>query len=255
MAMPSKISAEGATFIGGEEGDIGYVYDDAIFPTKKYKRGDKIQGNLTAGIGHLLSRGNNIFPEAYEWIGKQIPHEQRALWFDNDNDVAETAVKTHVKAKLTQRQFDTLVSFVFNVGAADFYTSTLLKRLNRGDDWAKVISEELPKWRKTTINGKKITSQGLVKRRAHEIAFGLGGAVPTANNDNHKTVPSGTQEADAAGKGVSPMEIVGAAGTVLTGAAGFSQSEGWIAVGIGVAIVVVVIIGAAVVIKRVWFPH
>jgi lysozyme len=47
--------------------------------------------------------------------------------------VAEKVVIDHVKAYLSQNQFDALVSFAFNVGAKQFSTSTLVKKLNLGD--------------------------------------------------------------------------------------------------------------------------
>jgi lysozyme len=45
---------------------------------------------------------------------------------------AEKVVNTYVKIKLNQNQFDSLVSFVFNLGGGAFRKSLMLKRINEG---------------------------------------------------------------------------------------------------------------------------
>jgi lysozyme len=45
----------------------------------------------------------------------------------------ESAVAKAVKVPLSQGQFDALVSLAFNIGAAAFSSSTLVKKLNAGD--------------------------------------------------------------------------------------------------------------------------
>jgi lysozyme len=81
---------------------------------------------------------------------------------------AEYAVNSLVVVPLTQNQFDALVSFVFNVGYANFKDSTLLKRLNAGDYAA--AAQEFPKWSmlRDKKTGKKRLSQGLLRRRMDE---------------------------------------------------------------------------------------
>jgi lysozyme len=80
---------------------------------------------------------------------------------------AEEAVRTKVKVKLTQNQFDALVSFVFNVGATNFSTSTLLKRLNEGR--YQEAANELLRW----VRQKGIVLRGLQNRRREERALFL----------------------------------------------------------------------------------
>jgi lysozyme len=53
------------------------------------------------------------------------------------------------------------------VGPANVQSSTLLKRLNAGENPNTVIAEELPKWNKA---GGQVLS-GLVRRRAAEVAL------------------------------------------------------------------------------------
>jgi lysozyme len=77
----------------------------------------------------------------------------------------EEAVSKSVKIKLEQNQFDALVSFAFNVGVGAFESSTLLRRLNSGEDPCSVAKAELPRWDKA--NGKSL--EGLKRRRSAEV--------------------------------------------------------------------------------------
>ncbi|BCI37188.1 hypothetical protein SEL4614_27930 [Salmonella enterica subsp. enterica serovar 4,[5],12:i:-] len=52
----------------------------------------------------------------------------------------ENDVSRLVKVKLTQGQFDALVSFAYNLGARTLSTSTLLRKLNAGDYAAPLMS-------------------------------------------------------------------------------------------------------------------
>lgn len=71
-------------------------------------------------------------------------------------------------ATVNLNQYGALVSWSFNVGCGAAQSSTLLKRLNKGENVNTVLSEELPKW--VYGNGKKLP--GLVRRRNAEIALG-----------------------------------------------------------------------------------
>jgi lysozyme len=66
---------------------------------------------------------------------------------------------------LNANQYGALVSWTFNVGAANVESSTLLRRLNAGEAPNTVIEEELPKWN----NAGGQTLPGLVRRRAAEV--------------------------------------------------------------------------------------
>lgn len=68
----------------------------------------------------------------------------------------------YVKVKLTQNQFDALVSFVYNVGVGAFRTSTLLRKLNNGDYVG--AAAEFKRWK--FGGGKELP--GLVRRRKAE---------------------------------------------------------------------------------------
>ena len=75
----------------------------------------------------------------------------------------EKQVTNLVKTKLTQNQFNALVSFAYNVGVGSLANSTLLKKVNANPN-DPTIKTEFAKWNKS--NGRPI--QGLINRRAAE---------------------------------------------------------------------------------------
>ncbi|KAJ1945743.1 hypothetical protein FBU59_002219 [Linderina macrospora] len=69
------------------------------------------------------------------------------------------------QVELNQNQWGALVSWVFNVGCGNAKSSTLVKRLNAGENPDTVIDEELPKWNRAGGN----VMEGLKNRRAAEV--------------------------------------------------------------------------------------
>ena len=67
-----------------------------------------------------------------------------------------------IKVKVTQSQFDAMVSLAYNIGVGAFLKSTLLKKVNAGDFIG--ASEEFLKWNKS--GGKELL--GLTRRRKRE---------------------------------------------------------------------------------------
>lgn len=124
----------------------------------------------TIGTGHLLTReelssGQIHFVPALWHLGLTMP--QNDMLLRQDVAVAELAVST-VRVYLTQNQFDTLVSFAFNVGAAAFRSSTLYRLLNSGDYAA--VPRQLRRW---VYSGGRL-NPGLVHRRTSEVAQWMG---------------------------------------------------------------------------------
>lgn len=74
----------------------------------------------------------------------------------------EQGVNQLVKVRITQGQFDALVSFAYNLGLRSLSTSTLLRKLNDGDKQG--AAEEFGRW--VNAGGKRL--DGLVARRAAE---------------------------------------------------------------------------------------
>ena len=133
---------------------------------------EDVAGLPTIGVGHLLTRS--------ELTSGKLWLDATATWLDyreglslddidcllrDDLGPAEVAVSTAVIVPLTQSQFDSLVSFVFNVGSSAFRQSTLLKRLNMGD-YADVPTQ-LRRW--IYAGGRRVP--GLVNRREQEIGL------------------------------------------------------------------------------------
>jgi lysozyme len=74
----------------------------------------------------------------------------------------ENAVNRYVTVPLNQNQYDALTDFAYNAGATNLRTSTLLKKLNKGDYIGAAL--EFGKW--IYGGGKRLS--GLVTRRAAE---------------------------------------------------------------------------------------
>lgn len=78
----------------------------------------------------------------------------------------EGYVNKAVKVKLTQSQFDALVSLVYNIGPTNFSASTLLKKLNAGD--YQGAADQFLVWNKGRVDGKLVVIKGLSNRRTAE---------------------------------------------------------------------------------------
>lgn len=109
-------------------------------------------GVPTIGVGH--TKGVKM--------GMTATPEQVDQWLTEDLEEAESDVLRLVKVPLSQGQFDALVSFVFNLGAGQVGSSTLLRKLNAGD--YEGARNQFHRW--IFDNGKQ--QPGLVKRRIGE---------------------------------------------------------------------------------------
>jgi lysozyme len=75
----------------------------------------------------------------------------------------EKAVSNAIKVPLTQNQFNALVSLAYNIGAAGFSKSTLVKRINAGES-PELITAAFNMWNKA---GGKVNNT-LTNRREDE---------------------------------------------------------------------------------------
>lgn len=96
--------------------------------------------------------------------GDIITKEQAEQFFENDIIEFENAVNRVVTVKLTQNQFDALVSFCFNCGynKDGFGGSTMLKLLNSGD--YRGAADQFMRW----VHSNGAVSSGLERRRKAE---------------------------------------------------------------------------------------
>ena len=95
-------------------------------------------------------------------MGDRITAEQAERLLIGDLAVAETEVNRY-GLNINQNQFDALVSFVYNVGARNFRSSTLLKRLKANPNDPDIANQ----FRRWVYGGGKVLP-GLVRRRNDE---------------------------------------------------------------------------------------
>lgn len=76
--------------------------------------------------------------------GMVVTREEAEVLLRKDVAAFEAGVARIVKVPLNQNQFDALVSFSYNVGLQAFQSSTLARRLNKGDYQA--AAKEFARW-------------------------------------------------------------------------------------------------------------
>ena len=134
-----RTSQRGLSLIKSFEGLRLQAYQDAV-------------GVWTIGYG--TTRGVNA--------SMSITKEQAERMLLNDVQRFEPEVERLVTVPLSQNQWDALISFTYNLGAANLESSTLRRMLNAGDYTG--AAEQFPRWNKA---GGKVLP-GLVRRRAAE---------------------------------------------------------------------------------------
>ena len=78
-----------------------------------------------------------------------------------------------IQASVPEETRSAIIQWAYNVGTGSACSSTLVRKLNSGD--LVGACNELPRWNKETINGKKVASKGLTLRREREKALCLSG--------------------------------------------------------------------------------
>ena len=142
---PFCLSENGVKFLTEHEGVIYKIYND-------------IAGYPTGGIGHKLSKQENL---QYN-VGDKIDEATTVSWFVQDVREACSAIDFYVKVPLTINEKDAIVSFIYNIGNEAFAESTFLRELNRKQYLS--ASREFTRW--IWAGGKR--SKGLLNRRLSE---------------------------------------------------------------------------------------
>jgi lysozyme len=112
-----------------------------------------------------IGYGNTFYPSGKKVTMKDVPISLlTAKWMLKETaDKFAADVDKLVKSRLTQNQFNALVSFAFNLGVAALGRSSLLKKVNANPQDITITNEFL-KWNKA---GGKVLN-GLTKRRTIE---------------------------------------------------------------------------------------
>ena len=112
-----------------------------------------------------IGYGNTYYPNGVKvtLLDAPITKEYAFEIFKDIADKFAKRVNSMVKKPLTQNQFNSLVSFAYNVGTGNFSTSTLLKKVNANPNDLS-IKAEFMKWNKAN----KVVVNGLTTRRKKE---------------------------------------------------------------------------------------
>lgn len=126
-------------------------------------------GYPTIGHGHV------VVAHEQDQFAAGVTQAEATELLRKDVRIAERAVLRLISVPLTDGQFDALVSFTFNLGNGALQSSTLRRKVNRGDHDS--VPAELMKW--VWAAGKRLP--GLVRRRrAEALAYSSGSHVGAA---------------------------------------------------------------------------
>lgn len=159
-----RISDKGLKFISSWEGEVLHIYLDVV-------------GIPTVGVGHVVLPGEDFtggitHQEAIDLLRKDVAKCEKVL---NDTEV--------VKVTLTQNQFDSLCSWLFNVGTGALARSTTLAKLNQGD--VTGAASGLLLW----VKAGGHVNQGLLNRRKAERQVFLTPDEPTIDGGSETVAP------------------------------------------------------------------
>ena len=143
---PMTLSPEGLALLKRYEACSLVIYDDQA-------------GLPTIGWGHLIVKGENF--------AKGITEAEAEILLHKDLAPRVAAVNACLEVVITQAQFDSCVSLLFNIGEKNFRKSSFLRAVNSKAS-NDIIRSSLKMWRKVTVNGAKVNSAGLMNRRADE---------------------------------------------------------------------------------------
>ncbi len=143
--------------------------DKVCFDFIKSREGLKLKsyqdsaGIWTIGYGTILYENGTPVKR-----GESITQERADSLLEGEILKKSLKVNAAIKStKLTQNQYNALVSFAYNVGTGALLSSTLLKKVlaNRNDP---TIRDSFMVWNKAHVDGKLVPVAGLTNRRKAE---------------------------------------------------------------------------------------
>lgn len=165
-------------------------------------------GVLTIGWGHTG-------PDVHEAMKISEAEADRLL--DLDLDAAEADVERLLRVPTNDNAFAALVSLRFNIGAAGFRGSSVL-RLHNAGDWAGA-ARAFALWNKgRNAQGELVVLNGLVRRRAVEAALYM---TPTPDSEARDPQRTRAAEVEATPDRLAPVAKIG--GTVAATATAAQQ--------------------------------
>jgi lysozyme len=124
-------------------------------------------GYWTIGYGHRCAPGFPVILPAHALTLAEADLQCAAVFLNQ-------ALGPQVTASLSDGQFAALTDFVFNEGGDEFLHSTLHACVMHGRN--DLVPGELEHWIYAHVDGKPVVLDGLVKRRAAEVALWTTGA-------------------------------------------------------------------------------
>lgn len=170
-----NLSTDGRTKIEGYEGYHDRLPDGSCRAYQRTYNGKKDKWTLGFGCTEGVYEG-------LIWTREQADDA-----FSKELAKFEAAVTRLVTVDLNQNQFDALVSFAYNCGIAGLQSSTLLKKLNKGD--YKGAAGQFQYW--NHVNGKPVS--GLTQRRASEANLFMKPVAPEPLPAMPQTVEKATE--------------------------------------------------------------
>ncbi len=173
------------------------------FRARRYK-GIGHGENWVIGYGHVIRKGENIKEPLTEKEATQLLISDLERW-------VVPCIQRSVRVPLQQYQIDALASFIYNVGCGAFRRSTLLRKLN-SRDYVGAANEFL-RWVYYTDNsGRKVKSEGLVRRRAAEKSLFEGAItdfVDKVRENVERSQPTEQKDTESSKNAVMPVLALG----------------------------------------------
>ncbi|HCH7479102.1 TPA: lysozyme [Acinetobacter baumannii] len=161
-ALGLDVFAKSINFTLGGISGLRDISDKGYSLIKKLE-GFRANAYLDTGNVWTIGFGTIKYPDGRTVKqGDTCTEEQATQWLINDCKWVDACLDRYVTVPVTQNQFDSLASFVYNVGETQFTKSTMLRLINTNN--GRAAAEQFDRW--IFDAGHKI--EGLANRRAAE---------------------------------------------------------------------------------------